>query len=147
MTALNDDMVIACADLVGRAGAAGFEIGYAGDEDGPVENARWYAVATYRGARLIADEHRSPTSAALALAERLLSGARCRCTRPVTLSDGQPGCRWRLVGRRWEPGCDAAPITVADGQRGDMAAIEQAMAQVPPGGNRAARRAAKWRRR
>jgi hypothetical protein len=144
---VNDDIVIACADLAGRAGAAGFEIGYAGDENGPVEEARWYAVAEYRGARLIADEHRSPTAAALALAERLLSGARCRCTRPVTLSDGRPGCRWQLAGRRWEPGCDAAPITVAGGKRGDLAAMERALSQVPPGGNRAARRAAKRRRR
>lgn len=144
---MNEDLVIACADLAGRAGASGFEIGYAGDEHGPVEEARWYAVATYQGARLIADEHQSPSAAALALAERLLSGARCRCTQTVTLSDEGPGCRWRLVGRRWEPGCDAAPVTVPGGRRGDTAAIERAMSQVPPGGNRAARRAAKRRQR
>lgn len=144
---MNDDIVIACADLAGRAGAAGFEIGYAGDEHGPVDEARWYAVATYRGARIIADEHRSPTAAALALAERLLSGAMCRCTQLVTLSDDGQGCRWRLVARRWEPGCDAAPVTVSGGRRGDMAAIERAMSQVPTGGNRASRRAAKRGRR
>jgi hypothetical protein len=143
---VNDDIVLACADLVGRAGASGFEIGYAGDEHGPVEEARWYAVATYRGARLIADEHRSPTAAALGLAERLLAGATCRCTRTVSLSDTNSGCRWQLVGQRWEPGCDAAPVTVSDGQRGDMAAIQRAMAQVPAGGNRASRRAAQRRR-
>jgi hypothetical protein len=143
---MNDDIVTACADLVGRAGAAGFEIGYAGDDDAAIEDARWYAVATYQGARVIADEHRSPTAAALALAEQLLTGATCRCTRPVSLSDERPGCRWRLVGARWEPGCDAAPVSVPGGRPGDMAAIKEAMAQVPPGGNRAARRAAKRRR-
>ncbi|MEU8264449.1 hypothetical protein AB0C02_27985 [Micromonospora sp. NPDC048999] len=139
MTAMNDDIVIACVDLAGRAGASGVDIGY-------INAARWYAVATYRGARIIVDGHGSPTAAALALAERLLSRAKCRCTQPVTLSDARPGCRWRLVGRRWEPGCDAAPITVAAGGRGDLAAIERAMALVPPGGNRAARRKAKRRR-
>ncbi|WP_341719848.1 hypothetical protein QQG74_09180 [Micromonospora sp. FIMYZ51] len=143
---MNDDMVIACADLVGRAGAAGFEIGYAGDENGPVEEARWYAVATYQGARLISDEHRSPTAAALGLAERLLTGATCRCTSPVSLSDTRAGCRWQLVGQRWEPGCDAAPVAVSGGKRGDVAAMRQALAQVPQGGNRAARRAAQRRR-
>ncbi|MFI2663703.1 hypothetical protein [Micromonospora carbonacea] len=143
---MNDDLLIACADLAGRAGAASFEIGHTGDDDTPVDQVRWYAVATYRDARLIADDHPSPTVAALALAERLLDGARCRCTAMVTLSDDRPGCRWRLVGARWEPGCDAMPIRVTGGQRGDVAAMERAMAQVPPGGNRAARRAAKRRR-
>ncbi|MBX7264943.1 hypothetical protein KIF24_01980 [Micromonospora sp. Llam7] len=144
---MNDDIVIACANLVDRAGAAGFEIGHTGDDDEPAEDVQWYAFAAYRGARVISDGHRSPTAAALGLAERLLAGAMCRCTQPVTVSDSRPGCRWRLVGQRWEPSCDAAPVTVSGGGRGDMAAIQHAMAQVPPGGNRAARRAAKRRRR
>lgn len=123
---LNDDVIVACADLAGRAGARSFEIGYL-REDVPPEEAGWYAQAFYRGARLGSGEHSSPSAAALTLAERLLSGAMCRCRRPVTLSDGQSGCRWQLVGRRWEPGCDAPPIRVR-GERGDRAAIERARA-------------------
>lgn len=139
---MNDDVVIACADLVGRAGASEFEIGYLHD-DVPAEEAGWYAHAQYRGARITVEDHRSPTGAALALAERLLSGATCRCRQPVTLSDGQPGCRWRLVGQRWEPGCDAPPVRV-NGQSGDYAAMQRAMAEPM---NRAERRAAKRKRR
>lgn len=139
---INDDVVIACADLVGRAGASGFEIGYLHD-DVPAEEAGWYAHAQYRGARITAEDHRSPTGAALALAERLLSGATCRCRQPVTLSDGRPGCRWRLVGQRWEPGCDVAPVRVS-APRGDHAAMVRAMAEPM---NRRDRRAAKRKRR
>lgn len=136
---VNDDILFACVDLVGRAGASDFQIGYLHD-DVPVEEAGWYAYAQYKGARITVEGHRSPTGAALALAERLLRGATCRCRQPVTLSDGQPGCRWRLVGQRWEPGCDAPPITVKGGERGDYAAIQAAMQQPM---NRAQRRAAK----
>lgn len=127
MIDVNEDVIVACADLAGRAGARGFEIGYLRD-DVPTEDAGWYAVATYRGARLMTDEHRSPSAAALALAERILAGATCRCGEPVTLSDGGAGCRWRLTGRRWEPGCDAAPIPVPGDDRGDIAAITAAAA-------------------
>jgi hypothetical protein len=117
-----DDAVLACADLVGRAGASEFEIGYTGDETDP----RWYAHAKYRGARLQVQDHRDPTGAAMALAARLMRGATCRCRRPVALSDGAKGCRWRLVGQRWEPGCDAPPLKV-DGPRGDLEAMRRAM--------------------
>lgn len=132
---INDDVVVACADLVGRAGASGFEIGYLHD-DVPVEEAGWYAYAQYRGARITVQDHRSPTGAALALAERLLRGATCRCRQPVVLSDRADGCRWRLVGGRWEPGCDAEPLHIK-GQRGDHAAMQDALAQPM---NRAERR-------
>lgn len=124
---INDDVVTACADLVGRAGASGFEIGYLHD-DVPAEDAGWYAHAQFQGARITAADHRSPTGAALALAERLLSGATCRCRRPVTLSDRMDGCRWQLVGQRWEPGCDVAPVKV-DAPRGDYAAMRRALDQ------------------
>lgn len=136
---LNQDAIDACAALVGRAGASSFEIGYLDDDPA---DPRWYAVAKYQGARIQTDEHRTPSGAAMALSERLLRGATCRCGRPVTLSDGRPGCRWRLVGARWEPGCDVDPITVS-GPRGDYQAIQRAMAE---GGNRAERRKAKKRR-
>jgi hypothetical protein len=123
---LNGDAVMACADLVGRAGANGFEMGYLHDDAPTVEEAGWYATAFYRGARVSADDHKSPTLAATALAERLLRGASCRCGRTVVLRDGADGCRWRLVGKRWEPGCDAEPVKI-EGRRGDHAAMERAM--------------------
>lgn len=112
---LNDDIVIACVDLVGRTGAKGFEMGHDGGDP-----ARWHAFATYRGARIMSDNHPTPTTAALGLAERLLRGAQCRCGQTVTLSDSRAfagtleGCRWRLVGNRWEPGCDAPPMKASE---------------------------------
>lgn len=113
--ALNGDAVIACADLVGRSGATNFKIGYLHD-DVPLEEAGWYAHAQYRGARITAEDRRSPSEAALALAERLLRGAAGRCGKRVSLGDGGTGCRWQLMGKRWEPGCDAQPVHV-DGRR------------------------------
>lgn len=140
--AFTDDAVVACADLVGRAGASGFEIGHIRD-DCPVEEAGWYAVAFYKGARITTDEHRSPSTAALALAERLLGGATCRCGRVVALSDAAEGCRWTLVGKVWQPGCDVESIHVP-GERGDHAAIVAALREQV--GNRAQRRARRARK-
>ncbi len=133
---VNDDILAACAHLVDRAGANGFEIGYV-HEDVPVEQAGWYAHAQYRGARITSADHTSPTNAALGLAERILTGGTCRCGHPVTIRDDKPGCRWRLMGDRWQPGCDAPPMKV-DGDRGDLAAIQAA---ANPPRNRAQRRA------
>lgn len=132
---VNDDILAATAHLADRCGASGFEIGYLHDNV-PVAKAGWYAYVTFQGARISVDDHRSPTAAALALAERLLRGATCRCRRRVTLSDGAEGCRWRLVGAKWEPGCDVDPIPI-NAQRGDYAAMQAALAQPM---NRADRR-------
>jgi hypothetical protein len=130
---LHDDMVIALADLVSRCGATEFELGYVHD-DVPAEEAGWYAHAMWSGTRITAEDHRSPTAAALALSERLLHDAACKCGRVVTLADGRPDrCRWRLVGQRWQPGCTAPPMKV-HGKRGDTAALGAAVA------NRAERR-------
>lgn len=148
MPELHGDVVIACADLVGRAGASGFEMAWdcphVPDEpdDHTCLGVTWSATATYRGARLIADEHRTPSAAALALAERLLSGAVCRCGQPVSLADERPGCRWRLLGKRWEPGCDARSVKIGEGNRGDLPAMHRALGAA---GNRAQRRAARKR--
>lgn len=126
---LDQDAVIATADLVGRTGATEFEIGYLHD-DVPMEEAGWYATAVFRGAKIIEDDHRGPTEAAEALARRLLSGARCKCGALVALSDhgavafdnvamadgsrwsaeearmaGQ--CRWTRMGPRWKRACEA----------------------------------------
>lgn len=123
--ALNGDAVTACADLVGRSGATEFKIGWLHD-DVPIEEAGWYCHAQYRGARITAADRRSPSEAALALAERLLRGAACRCGQQVTLADSGGGCRWQLQGKRWEPGCDAPSVEV-DGHRGDLPAMNRAM--------------------
>ena len=126
----NDDIVKACADLVGRSGSSEFKIGHL-NEDVPVAEANWYAHATFVGARIMVDGHTSPANAAFALAQRLLAGAVCRCRQPVTLSDARPGCRWHLVGPRWEPGCDVESVHV-HGRRGDVAAIRAALESTPP---------------
>lgn len=124
---MDDDIIIACCELAGRCGATGFDIGYLLDNV-PTEEAKWWAEVQWRGTRIITDNHRSPTGAALALAERLLTGSACKCGDTVTLSDLQPGCRWALNGKRWEPGCDSPPIRVK-GERGDTSAIKAAMAE------------------
>lgn len=136
MRAIHGDAVDACADLLGRCGASGFEIGYLHD-DVPVEQAGWYAIAKFQGARITVEDHPSPTSAALTLAERLLHWAQCRCGRPVTLVDDQlESCRWTLRGKRWEPSCDVPSIRV-DSPRGDLTAIHRAMVdQAGPGKKR-----------
>jgi len=146
---MNDDVIVAGADLVKRCGASDFEVGYLRD-DVPSEQAGWYAHAQWRGARITVEERRSPGEAMMALAERLLDGATCRCGLLVTLSDDRPGCRWTLNGKRWEPGCDAEPVHVS-GRRGDtaaqQAAVEQRRQQAQQPNNRAERRATKRRRK
>jgi hypothetical protein len=142
---INADVVMACADLASRTGASGFEIGHVHD-DVPIEEAGWYAHVNFRGARIIVENLRGPDEAALALAQRLLTGATCRCLKPVSLGVLQRGCRWKLVGERWESGCDAPPIKLAPGTKaGDYGEIQRALANVA--GNRMARRAAKKGRR
>lgn len=142
----DEAMVIACADLVGRAGAKHFEIGYL-DDDVPADQARWWAKAQYRGARLQADEHASPSEAAHALAVRILTGAACKCGSPVSLTPEQEGCHWRLTqpegpqSARWESGCDAPAIDIEAGERGDVAAMHQRMQERAPAMNREQRRA------
>ena len=130
MTNLDQDAVLAAADLVNRSGARSFQIGYLNDD--PADPA-WYAHAQYKGVRIAAEHHPGPVEAAEALARRLLDGAKCRCGKLVALSDdgamvyrdtklldgttwtptqaaraGQ--CRWTRQGKRWEPGCNAPPI-------------------------------------
>lgn len=120
------DAVLACADLVGRAGAKDFQIGFLNEEATTMAEAGWYATAKWRGTRFDSGPQQSPELAAMALATRVLKDADCRCGQTVTLADDEPGCRWQLVGREWKPGCDVPPITVV-GQRGDLAAMRRAM--------------------
>lgn len=125
---LDDDATVAAADLVGRTGATHFQVGYLHD-DVPPEEAGWYAHAQYRGARIIAQDHKHPAEAAEALARRLLNGAKCmHCGGLVSLSDAGAMayntrlvdgtawtieqaaaaglCQWRRIGKRWERGCE-----------------------------------------
>ena len=127
MVGIEDDTVIACADLVGRTGAKEFTIGFLHDNV-PTEQAGWYAHAQYRGARIAVEDQPGPDQAAHALAVKILTGAKCRCGKLVALDDhgaiafndatmadgtrwtveqaaaaGQ--CRWRRQGARWEMGC------------------------------------------
>lgn len=123
---LQKDKVMAAADLVGRAGATAFEIGYIPDLETSAD--AWYAHAQYRGARIMVEDHPSPGDAAEALARRLLTGARCSCGKLValqaggavaferpTMADGSAfplaeavrvgQCRWTRRGTRWERAC------------------------------------------
>lgn len=127
MTDLNSDVVVACVDLTARAGARDFEIGYLHD-DVPPSEAGWWASAGYQGTKIMTEDHSSPEAAALALAQRLLSGATCRCGKAVHITDARSGCRWRLVANRWEPGCDEPPFILPKGtKRGDLTAMWRAV--------------------
>ena len=131
---LDDDALVAAADLVGRTGAKGFEIGYLHD-DGPIEEAAWYAHAQYEGTRVTEENHRGPVEAAEALARRLLEGGKCtKCGGLVALSsrgaviypsamltDGTRWdektaqsvrqCRWTRMGNHWVAGCQRTDRT------------------------------------
>lgn len=105
---MDQDALVAAADLIGRSGASGFTVGYL-DDDVPIENARWYAHAQYRGARLQVENQAGPVEAAEALARRVLETGMCNhCRQPVRLTDDEPGCRWTRMGQRWVRGCEEA---------------------------------------
>ena len=130
MISMDDDAMLAGAQLVGRTGAQGLEVGYLHD-DVPAEQAGWYAHAQYRGARITTEDHRGAVEAVEALARRLLEGGKCtNCGGLIALSDagaiihdgalgpdGKPvwtketaveakQCRWRRIGPRWTAGCE-----------------------------------------
>jgi len=128
---LDEDALVAAADLVGRTGAKGFEIGYLHD-DVPIEQAGWYAHAQFEGARITEEGHTGPVQAAEALARRLLEGGKCtKCGGLVALSsrgavfhptakltdgtrwDGPPPrqCRWTRMGSHWVAGCQRTDRT------------------------------------
>lgn len=136
---LDGEAVLACADLAGRAGASGFRIGHTDPDAGPVT---WFCTAEYGADEITASGHPDPALAAMALAQRILTGGKCRCGRLVALSvsgalpppddatmldgsdpkalRGAGQCLWMLEGRRWEPGCDAALLTMPAGARGKV---------------------------
>lgn len=98
------DSVVACADLVARAGGRQFDIGYLDDDPA---RPRWYAQAYFKGARLICDEKRGPAEAADCLARKVLNGGQCTgCKKTVTLHRRGFGCFWWRDGAAWVRGCD-----------------------------------------
>ncbi len=103
---IDQDAVIACADLVGRSGGRAFELGYL-DEDVPMPKARWWAKVQYKGARLMVEDKTSPWEACDALAFKILDGGMCNgCKKDVALMDTDADvCRWRRNGDKWEMGC------------------------------------------
>lgn len=130
---ISEDVVLAVAHLADRAGAQEFQLSWdcphTIDEVPETHNCPdvvWRAEVRYRGARIITKDFASPSAAAIALAERILDGATCRCGQLVSLSASSPGCRWRLVGAEWTPGCNVPPVSVP-GRRGDLEAMNRAM--------------------
>lgn len=126
------DEVVAATDLARRSGATAVEWGHL-DRPGT-----WYVSVRYRGSRETVEGHVSPQEAATALAARILNGGGCKCGRPSTTDDTRQGCRWRLVGRRWEPGCTAPPLELPAGTPGTIQAIQQEWSRrfTEPGGRR-----------
>ncbi len=123
------DEVFPAADLIGRAGARTFELGWLID-DVPIELADWWASANFQGVKIQVEHHRGPVEAASALALRILIGAKySHCQKLVALDDdgafayfratlldgtiwnaedaaaaGQ--CRWYRDSKRWVRGCE-----------------------------------------
>lgn len=79
---IDKNMLAAVAELIGHTGATAFEIGFTSDD--PLKPG-WFAYAQYPGARIMVEDHTTPTQAASALAAKLLVGARCRCGRTAAL--------------------------------------------------------------
>jgi hypothetical protein len=105
---IDEDALVAAADLVGRTGATAMEVGHVHDGV-PAGEGGWYAHAQYRGARIIAENHRGPVEAMEALTRRLMSGGKCtHCGRTITLSSISVGrrCKWSRHGRAWRRGCE-----------------------------------------
>jgi hypothetical protein len=109
---LDTPEVLAAAELGGRTGAQGFELGWSDDEPGtPSEKRGWYARAAYRGAVIAVDDHAGPSAAALAFAQRVMENAQCQhCKRLVTLNPAGAYARdvTLLDGRTWSAAEQAA---------------------------------------
>lgn len=127
---LDEDQLVAAVDLVGRSGATEYETGFL-DDVADSRDARWWASAVYRGAKLQVDGYPGPDSAAEALARKILTdggGATCTyCGKRIWLGASSRAarrarrCVWARHGRRWGRGCTD---TVREGQR--------AIQRVPP---------------
>lgn len=109
------DAIVAAAELIGRAGGKEFEVGFL-DEDAPVHLARWWASATFNGAKVMVDEQPSGALACELLARQVLDGGLCtHCRRVVRIRPeghvedrykGPKPCAWHRVGPTWKRGCE-----------------------------------------
>lgn len=103
---MNNDRLMAAVEAIARAGADDFELGFL-DDDVPMEDARWWAKAQWKGTRVQVDDQAGPDVAAEALAKKVLQGGQCvRCGFTITLDLTGPGCRWRRRDAHWLRGCD-----------------------------------------
>jgi hypothetical protein len=152
-----EDAIAAALDLAKRSGWRSVEIGYK-REGTATWRAGWYVTAIMaNGHPVHLGDYASPVEAADALAEHILTGAKCRCGKPVAIGD-RPArlllptthldgttwgpdavrelgtCRWRREGARWDSTCGAPAITITT-------------EQMPQGPNRAQRRAAERARK
>lgn len=152
MTILDDEAVVAAADLAGRTGASSLEFGHGDDGS-------WHATAQYREGAITVEGQPAPAAAARALAVRLLAGGKCQHCGGVTTATGAqagagwlltgeswgPGsarqCRWRQIGARWAAGCEL-DAALARGQlpgpagahtKDRLAAALAAVPGIPPG--------------
>jgi hypothetical protein len=133
MGLLDEDRMLAAVEVIGRAGATNFEVGYLDDEV-PSEMARWWASAKWRGTKVLVEDETGPDVAAEALAFKVIVPGQCvHCGRTITVrridDDGTPLiytisghplldedaieetgldalCVWNRRGRHWLRGCD-----------------------------------------
>lgn len=109
---LNEPVLLAAIEVLGRANAQEFEVGYLDDTD-DWRDARWWATVRWRGTRVTVENHRGPSEAADALARRILNGGTCtHCGKTIRLTTSRPKgsarkklCAWRRVDHLWVRGC------------------------------------------
>lgn len=119
---LDQDALLAAVDVINRAGALEFEVGYL-DDTAEAQDARWWASARWNGTKVLVENHTDPGAAAEALARKLLEGGQCtHCAGTITLSPANRAmrranpqlCPWTRQGLRWVRGCAQ---DVPEGQR------------------------------
>lgn len=101
---LEADAVVALADLAGRSGGTSLEVGWL-DDDPPH---LWYATVTYKGAKVIVEDHDDPFDACDALASKILKGGTCtHCGQTIALHQSRrvQRCVWVRVDDRWDRTC------------------------------------------
>lgn len=110
----DEDRMVAAVECIGRGGATELEFGFL-EDDVPMDQARWWARARWRGHQVSSDEHRAPWLAMEALMVEVIDRGQCgACGRTVALASTAPApgarggtvCRWYREGRHWLRGCD-----------------------------------------
>ena len=78
-------LIVGTLNAIGRTGARQVEFGHLDDTE-HVADARWWATAQYRGAKVSCDGQDSPAAAVLGLYGMLVAGGTCTtCGRTVAL--------------------------------------------------------------